>query len=69
MRIYIYFFNFTNPLRCLRVPPGVRVPEVEYHWASVYRGYILCCRFDALGCNATIYVFVKILKLKIVNIS
>jgi hypothetical protein len=29
--IYI-FFNFTYPLRCLRVPPGVRVPQVEYHW-------------------------------------
>jgi hypothetical protein len=27
----IHFFNFTNPLRCLRVPPGVRVPHVEYH--------------------------------------
>jgi hypothetical protein len=24
------FFNFTYPLRCLRVPPGVRVPQVEY---------------------------------------
>ena len=29
--IYIYFFNFTYPLRCLRVPPGVRLPQVEYH--------------------------------------
>jgi hypothetical protein len=29
---YIYlFFKFTYPLRCLRVPPGVRVPQVEYH--------------------------------------
>jgi hypothetical protein len=28
----IYFFNFTYPLRCLRVPPGVHVPQVEYHW-------------------------------------
>jgi hypothetical protein len=25
-------FNFTYPLRCLRVPPGVRLPQVEYHW-------------------------------------
>jgi hypothetical protein len=25
--------NFTYPLRCLRVPLGVRVPPVEYHWA------------------------------------
>jgi hypothetical protein len=23
--------NFTYPLRCLRVPLGVRVPPVEYH--------------------------------------
>jgi hypothetical protein len=23
--------NFTYPLRCLRVPPGVCVPPVEYH--------------------------------------
>jgi hypothetical protein len=30
----IYFFNFAYPLRCLHVPPGVRVPQVEYH----------CCR-------------------------
>jgi hypothetical protein len=27
----IYFFNFTYPLRCLRVPPEVRVPQVEFH--------------------------------------
>jgi hypothetical protein len=36
--IYIYIvcsFNFTYPLRCLRVPPGVRVPQVEYHCSSV----------------------------------
>jgi hypothetical protein len=24
--------NFTYPLRCLRVPPGVLIPPVEYHW-------------------------------------
>jgi hypothetical protein len=29
-----YFFNFTSPLRCLRVPPGVRVRQVKYHWTS-----------------------------------
>jgi hypothetical protein len=28
---YIYFY-FTYLLRCLRVLPGVRVPQVEYHW-------------------------------------
>jgi hypothetical protein len=28
------FFNVTYPLRCLRIPPGVRVPQVEYHWFS-----------------------------------
>jgi hypothetical protein len=27
--IQIYIFNFTYPLRCLHVPPGVRVPHVE----------------------------------------
>jgi hypothetical protein len=26
--------NFTYPLRCLRVPLGVSVPPVEYHWSS-----------------------------------
>jgi hypothetical protein len=25
------FLNFTYPLRCLRVTPGVHVPQVEYH--------------------------------------
>jgi hypothetical protein len=20
------------PLRCLRIPPGVRVPQIEYRW-------------------------------------
>jgi hypothetical protein len=25
------FFLFYVPLRCLRVPPGVRIPQVEYH--------------------------------------
>jgi hypothetical protein len=34
--IDVFFFNFTYPLRCLRVPPGVRVPQVEYHWSSIY---------------------------------
>jgi hypothetical protein len=33
--IIIYFLNFTYPLGCLRVPPGVLVPQVEYHWSSV----------------------------------
>jgi hypothetical protein len=27
--------NFTYPLRCLRVPLGVRVPPVEYHWSRL----------------------------------
>jgi hypothetical protein len=27
----MFFSNFTYPLRCLHVPPGVRVPQVEYH--------------------------------------
>jgi hypothetical protein len=31
------FLNFTYPLRCLCVPPGVRVPQVEYHWCNKYR--------------------------------
>ncbi|KDR16462.1 Synaptic vesicle membrane protein VAT-1-like protein-like, partial [Zootermopsis nevadensis] len=36
LKSYVYhnfFLNFTYPLRCLRVPPGVRVPQVEYHWS------------------------------------
>jgi hypothetical protein len=24
------------PIRCLRIPPGVRVPQVEYHWFTVF---------------------------------
>jgi hypothetical protein len=28
---YTHIFNFTYPLRCLRVPPRVRVPQAEYH--------------------------------------
>jgi hypothetical protein len=24
-------FKFTYPVKCLRVPPGVRVPQVEDH--------------------------------------
>jgi hypothetical protein len=31
--IYIYILDFMYPLRCLRVPPGERVPQVEYHWS------------------------------------
>jgi hypothetical protein len=37
-------------------------------WASVYREYIFCCGFDILGCNATLYVFVKMFNLKIINV-
>jgi hypothetical protein len=36
-----YFFNFAYPLRCLRVPPGVRVPQVEYH---CYNGRVQTCQ-------------------------
>jgi hypothetical protein len=31
--MYMLILNFTYPLRCLRVPLGVRAPPVEYHWA------------------------------------
>jgi hypothetical protein len=31
----MFLFNFTCPLRCPRVPPGVRVPQVEYHCPTV----------------------------------
>jgi hypothetical protein len=27
-----FFFSFIYPLRCLLVPPGVRVSQVEYYW-------------------------------------
>jgi hypothetical protein len=30
--IDILFFNFTYLLTCLRIPPGVWVPQLEYHW-------------------------------------
>jgi hypothetical protein len=32
----IYFFNFTYPLKCFRVPPGVPVPQVEYHCSKAF---------------------------------
>jgi hypothetical protein len=32
---------------------------------SLYGRYNLCCRFDILGCDATIYVIDKMLNLKI----
>jgi hypothetical protein len=37
MLLYYYYiyFKLTSPLRCLRVPPEVRVPQVEYHWSNV----------------------------------
>jgi hypothetical protein len=35
------FFNFTYPLRCLRLPPGGCVPQVEYHWYRAYAIYVL----------------------------
>jgi hypothetical protein len=31
--MYMLILNFTYPLRCLRIPPGVHVPPVEYHWS------------------------------------
>jgi hypothetical protein len=31
--------NFTYPLRCLRVPPGVSVPPVEYHCSREYQNF------------------------------
>jgi hypothetical protein len=34
--MYMLILNFTYPLRCLRVPLGVRVPPVEYHCSSGY---------------------------------
>jgi hypothetical protein len=30
MKYYIFFLILRTP-KCLRVPPGVRVPQVEYH--------------------------------------
>jgi hypothetical protein len=35
--------NFTYPLRCLRVPPGVPVPPVEYHCSRLYRQAMVFC--------------------------
>jgi hypothetical protein len=32
--MYTLILNFTYPLRCLRVPLGVRVPPFEYHWLN-----------------------------------
>jgi hypothetical protein len=31
-----FFLNLRTPPRYLRVPPGVRVPQVEYHWTVWY---------------------------------
>ena len=30
--IYFFFFLIYVPLTCLRVPPGLLIPHVEYHW-------------------------------------
>jgi hypothetical protein len=30
--IIIFIFNFLYPVRCLLLPPGVRVTQVEYQW-------------------------------------
>jgi hypothetical protein len=35
--MYMLILNFTYPLRCLRIPPGVRVPPVEYHWSKRFK--------------------------------
>jgi hypothetical protein len=32
----VYFFKCYVPLRCLRVPPGIRVLQVEYHWSRAH---------------------------------
>jgi hypothetical protein len=31
-----FLFNFTYPVRCFRLPLGVRVPQVEYHCFKRY---------------------------------
>jgi hypothetical protein len=41
--MYMLILNFTYPLRCLHVPPGVRVPPVEYHWSKA------CTVYDRLN--------------------
>jgi hypothetical protein len=34
--MYMLILNVTYPLRCRRVPLGVRVPPVEYHCLRTY---------------------------------
>jgi hypothetical protein len=33
--MYIFFNFYVSPKR-LRVPPGVRVPQFEYHWSKIF---------------------------------
>jgi hypothetical protein len=42
------FFNVTYPLRYIRVPPGVRVPQVEYHCYSRWSYYNLLSHITSL---------------------
>jgi hypothetical protein len=40
--------NFTYPLRCLRVPAGVRVPPVEHHCCNLHDSELLAVRLIEL---------------------
>jgi hypothetical protein len=51
MKQSFLFSNFTYPLRCLREPPGVSVPQVEYH----------CSRPSSLLVSEHAHVFILII--------
>jgi hypothetical protein len=48
-------FNFTYPVRCLRVPQAVRVPHIEDHYYILY--HMSACQY---ACN-----YLKITKLSL----
>jgi hypothetical protein len=48
--------NFTYPIRCRRVPLGVRVPPVEYHWSRRSHQRVARHSTDRTGQDSRVFV-------------